>query len=86
MPVDFEKKHHGDSAFARSSFSEVVTVKGPGTLLFLAGIGAEDADDPAGGVRHPGDACAQARYAFEKAARLLATHGATMSDIVKITA
>jgi enamine deaminase RidA (YjgF/YER057c/UK114 family) len=86
MPVDFEKKHYGSSAFAQSSFSELVTVKGPGTLLFLAGIGAEDADDPAGGARHPGNAYAQARYAFEKAARLLARHGATMSDIVKITA
>jgi enamine deaminase RidA (YjgF/YER057c/UK114 family) len=75
MPVDFEKKHHGGSAFAQSSFSELVTVKGPGTLLFLAGIGAEDAD-----------AHAQAHYAFEKAAQLLAKHGATMSDIVKITA
>jgi enamine deaminase RidA (YjgF/YER057c/UK114 family) len=86
MSADFEKKHYGDSAFAQSSFSEIVTVKGPGRLLFLAGIGAEDTDDAAGGVRHAGDAYGQSRYAFEKATRLLAKHGAAMSDIVKITA
>jgi len=82
----FEKRHHGDTAFANSLFSEIVTVKGPGTMLYLAGIGAEDADDPAGGVRHPGDVYAQSIYAFEKATRLLGKHGATMADIVKITA
>lgn len=82
----FEKAHHGDTAFAKSLFSEIVTVKGPGTMLYLAGIGAEDADDSEGGVRHAGDAYAQSRYAFDKAVRLLAKHGATPADIVKITA
>ena len=82
----FEKKHHGDTTFAKSLFSEIVTVKGPGTMLYLSGIGAEDADDPAGNARHPGDVYAQTVYAFEKAKRLLAKHGATMADIIKITA
>jgi 2-iminobutanoate/2-iminopropanoate deaminase len=82
----FEMVHYGSSAFASSAFSELVAVKGPGTMLFLAGIGAEEAEDPAGSVRHPGDAYAQSVYAFEKAARLLAKHGASMADVVKITA
>ena len=82
----FEKKHHGDTAFAKSLFAEIVTVKGPGTMLYLSGIGAEDADDPAGNARYPGDVYAQTVYAFEKAKRLLAKHGAEMADIIKITA
>ena len=86
MTVAFEKVHHGSSAFASSSFSELVAVKGPGTMLYLAGIGAEDINDPAGAIRHPGDAYAQSVYAFEKASQLLARHGATLADAVKITA
>lgn len=82
----FKKTHHNHSDFAKSSFSELVTVTGPGTLLFLSGIGAEDETDPAGAARYPGDAARQCDYAFDKARRLLAKHGAGMSDIVKITA
>jgi len=82
----FEKKYHGDTPFAKSLFSEIVTVKGPGTMLYLSGIGSEDADDPAGAALHAGNVYAQTVYAFEKAKKLLAKHGATMADIVKITA
>jgi len=84
--MSFEKKHFGDTEFAKSLFSELVTVSGPAKTMYLAGIGAEDEDDPAGGIRHLGDPYAQSVYAFDKARRLLAKHGATMSDIVKITA
>ncbi len=82
----FEKTHHNHSHFAKSSFSELVTVTGPSRLLFLSGIGAEDESDPAGAVRHAGDVAGQCRYAFDKARRLLAKHGANFNDIVKITA
>lgn len=82
----FEKTHHNHSDFAKSSFSELVTVTGPSRLLFLSGIGAEDESDPAGAVRHAGDVAGQCRYAFDKARRLLAKHGTNFNDIVKITA
>ena len=84
--AEFKKTHHGHNEFAKSSFSELVSVTGPGTFLFLSGIGAEDEADPAGSARHPGDMAAQCSYAFDKARRLLTRHGAGMGDIVKITA
>jgi 2-iminobutanoate/2-iminopropanoate deaminase len=83
---EFKKTHHGYNEFAKSSFSELVSVTGPGKFLFLSGIGAEDESDPAGAALFPGDMAAQCSYAFDKARRLLARHGASMSDIVKITA
>ena len=86
MPETFEKKHYSYSDWARPMFSEAVTVTGPGKLIFLAGIGAEDENEVAGTIRYRGDAAGQARYAFEKAKRLLARHGATMNDVVKIVA
>jgi 2-iminobutanoate/2-iminopropanoate deaminase len=86
MQMSFKKEHSGDTAFAKSLFSEMVTVTGPAKMMFLAGIGAEDEDDPAGGVRHHGDPYAQSVYAFDKAKRLLAKHGATFADVIKITA
>jgi enamine deaminase RidA (YjgF/YER057c/UK114 family) len=86
MSNSFEKKHYSYSEWARPSFSEAVTVTGPGKLIFLAGIGAEDEDGVAGTIRHRGDVVGQARYAFDKARRLLAKHNATMNDVVKIVA
>ncbi len=65
----------------------MVTVTGPAKTMYLAGI--EDRRRKTirqGGIRHPGDVYAQSVYAFDKAKRLLAKHGATMADIIKITA
>ena len=83
---DFEKRHHGYSGWAKGRFSDVVTVSGPGTLIFLAGVGAEDENGPIGTIRHLGDVAGQCRYAFDKIKRNLARHNATMTDIVKIVA
>ena len=79
----FEKKNYNYSKFAKGAFSEVVTVTGPAKLIWLAGIGSEDEDD--GSVRHRDDFLAQCRFAWEKVAKLLKEHGATVSDIVKAT-
>ncbi|MCK1356230.1 hypothetical protein IVB56_35480 [Bradyrhizobium sp. CW7] len=38
----YEKQSYNYSEWAKGRFSEVVTVKNPGRLLFLGGIGAED--------------------------------------------
>ena len=76
------KEHFTYGAWTKGKFSEVVTVTGPGTLIFLAGVGSEDEND--GAIRHKGDFLGQCRYAFDKIERLLARHGATLGDIVKM--
>lgn len=83
MPT-FEKKNYNYSEWTKGRFSEVVTISGPGRMIFLAGVGAEDENGAVGDILHPGDVLGQTRYAFDKIKRLLARHGATFADIVKI--
>jgi enamine deaminase RidA (YjgF/YER057c/UK114 family) len=80
----FEKKNYNYSEWTKGRFSEVVTVTGPGKMIFVAGIGAEDENGEAGVVLHKGDFLAQCRYAYDKIKRVLAKNGATVSDIVKM--
>jgi enamine deaminase RidA (YjgF/YER057c/UK114 family) len=83
----FEKKEFNHSAWTKGIFSEAVTVKGfgRGTMVFLAGVGAEDENGPRGNIRHHDDLVAQCEYAFDKIKRVLAAHGANMNHVVKIT-
>lgn len=81
MSETFEKKHHHYSEWTKGRFSEAVTVTGPGKLIFLAGIGAED--EVTGEPRHVGDVVAQTQYAYKKLRAVLAQHGATLADVVK---
>ena len=53
-------------------------------MIFLAGVGAEDESGGRGAIRHLGDFAGQCRYAYDKIKRLLAAHGATMNDVVKV--
>ena len=78
----FEKKnfHHND--WTKGRFSEAVTVTGPARWIYLAGVGAEAEKD--GSILHVGDFGAQCRYAYEKIRKVLAAHGATLSDVVKL--
>lgn len=80
MP-EFGKKHFYHSEWTKGRFSDAVTLIGPGKLIFLAGIGSED--EITGEIRHPGDFIAQTRYAYGKLTKVLAQHGATLSDVVK---
>src|SRR5262245_66559615 len=82
----FEKKEFTHSAWTQGIFSEAVTVKGfgRGTMVFLAGVGAEDENGPRGNIRHHGDLVAQCEYAFDKIKRVLAAHGADMNHVVKV--
>ncbi len=41
--------------------------------------------DKRGTIRHPGDFLEQCKYAYDKIKRVLAHHGATLGDVVKIT-
>ena len=81
----FEKKEFTHSAWTKGIFSEAVTVKGAGRLIFLAGVGSEDENGPRGNVRHHNDLVAQCEYAFDKIKRVLAAHGGNMNHVVKIT-
>jgi 2-iminobutanoate/2-iminopropanoate deaminase len=81
----FEKKAYNYSEWATGRFSDVVTVTGPGKMIFLAGVGAENENGQAGDILHKGDVVAQCKYAFEKIKTALEKNGAGLGDIVKIT-
>jgi enamine deaminase RidA (YjgF/YER057c/UK114 family) len=80
----FEKKNYNYSEWTKGLFSEVITVTHPGKMIFLAGVGAEDETGARGAIRHLSDVAGQCRYAYDKIKRLLAAHGATMHDVVKV--
>jgi len=81
----YEKKSYNYAEWAKGRFSEVVTVRNAGKIIYFGGIGAEDEDSAQGGViRHPGDFDAQCRYAWDKIKRLLARHGATVENVDKV--
>jgi len=80
----FEKKNYNYSEWAKGRFSEAVTVTGPGKMIFLAGVGAEDENGKGGDILHKGDFTAQCKYAFDKIKRALDKNGATLNDIVKM--
>ena len=79
---EFEKKSYHHNEWTKGRFSEAVTVSGPARWVFLAGVGAEAEKD--GSILHLGDFAAQCNYAYEKIRKLLAAHGATMADVVKL--
>lgn len=79
---ELEKKHFHHNDWTKGRFAEAVTVTGPGKWIFLAGVGAEAEKD--GSILHVGDFAAQCNYAYEKIGKLLAAHGATMADVVKL--
>jgi hypothetical protein len=65
----FEKKNYTYSEWTKGRFSEAVTLIGPGKMIFLAGVGAEDENGKGGDILHKGDFTAQCKYAFEKIKR-----------------
>src|ERR1700741_211146 len=79
-----EKKNYNYSDWTKGRFSEAVTVTGPGKMIFLAGVGAEDENGAPGTIRHKGDFDGQCKYAYDKIKRLLDKHGATLTDVVKM--
>jgi 2-iminobutanoate/2-iminopropanoate deaminase len=81
----YEKKNYNYAEWAKGRFSEVVTVRNAGKIIYLGGVGAEDESSAQGGVmRHLGDFGAQCRYAWDKIKRLLEQHGATVENIDKV--
>jgi enamine deaminase RidA (YjgF/YER057c/UK114 family) len=78
----FEKKNFNYGDWTKGKFSEVVTVVGPGKMIFLAGVGSEE--ENSGAILHKGDVLEQCRYAYQKIKKVLARHDATIADVVKI--
>jgi len=83
MAQPLEVKRYNYAEWTKGRFTEVVTVTGPGKMIFLAGVGAEDEDKPQGNIRHLGNPYLQCKYAYDKMTRHLAKHGATLADVVK---
>ncbi|MEA2995043.1 MAG: hypothetical protein QOG74_592 [Alphaproteobacteria bacterium] len=79
-----EKKHFNYSEWTKGRFSEAVTVTGPGKMIFLAGVGAEDENGKGGDILHKGDFMGQCQYAYDKIKRLLEKQGATLGDVAKM--
>jgi enamine deaminase RidA (YjgF/YER057c/UK114 family) len=79
-----ETKHYNYSEWTKGRFSEAVTVTGPGKMIFLAGVGAEDENGKGGDILHKGDFMGQCKYAYDKIKRVLEKHGATLGDVVKM--
>ncbi|MCE3243817.1 MAG: endoribonuclease, partial [Deltaproteobacteria bacterium] len=77
-----EIKRYNYAEWTKGRFTEVVTVTGPGKMVFLAGVGAEDEDKPQGAIRHLGNPYLQCKYAYDKMKRHLAKHGGTLADVV----
>lgn len=80
----FEKKHYNYAEWTKGRFSEAVVVSGPARTIFLAGIGAEDETGKPGDIRHLGDFKGQCTYVYEKIKKVLALHGATLGDVVRM--
>ena len=81
--------HNHNGGWAKDLFSDVAVVRGDAKLIHISGIGSEDPDatDPMSVTILGGnDFAAQTRVAFAKIESVLADHGATMHDIVRMTA
>ncbi|HZK90705.1 MAG TPA: RidA family protein [Stellaceae bacterium] len=64
----------------KAAYSHVVTVTGPGRLVFIAG---QLARDPNGNIAGPGDMRAQLEQTFKNLSACLEAAGATWADVVK---
>jgi enamine deaminase RidA (YjgF/YER057c/UK114 family) len=64
----------------KPAYSHVVTVKGPGKTIYIAGQLARDA---AGNIVGPGDMRAQLEQTFKNLDACLKAAGATWADVVK---
>src|SRR6476469_4695736 len=62
----FEKKNYNYSEWTKGRFSEAVTVTGPGKMIFLAGVGAEDESGATGTILYKGDFAGQFKYDYGK--------------------
>jgi len=79
----FEKKAYNYAEWTKGKFSEAVVVSNPVRHIFVGGTGAEGEQD--GKIQHLGDFYGQCKYTFMKIKKVLALHGASLKDVVKMT-
>jgi len=81
------KQHYNYSEWTKDRFAEAVVVEGAqdARLIYLSGIGAEEAEGKPGEIRAPNDIAGQCAYAFEKIDLALKRNEATADDIVNMT-
>jgi 2-iminobutanoate/2-iminopropanoate deaminase len=76
-----EETHYG--IWSRNNFADSIGVSGAGKVIFLSGMGSEDAQT--GAILFPDDTYRQCIYAYQKIEKALKAQGARLSDIVKVT-
>jgi enamine deaminase RidA (YjgF/YER057c/UK114 family) len=85
---DFSKTNHNHNAgWSKDLFTDVVVVHGNARTLYFAGVCSEDPDAvdlPSVRILGDGDFGEQTRVVFRKIQAMLAAHGATMHDIVRM--
>ena len=90
-PTNFSKTNHThNKGWSKDLFTDLaVVVQGSTKTLYLSGVGSEDPEaTDASTVRilGEGDFAEQTRIAFAKIVAVLAEHGATLNDVVRMTA
>lgn len=70
--------------WSKELFADAAVVDGPGRMIFVSGMAAEDPVD--GHIHNPGACGAQTRMAYEKIKRILASEGADLRHVVRIVA
>ncbi|WP_118855908.1 RidA family protein [Sphingomonas mesophila] len=91
QPIFAKTNANHNKGWARDLFSDVCIVDAPAgaRFLFLSGVGAEDpeATDPqSAAILGKGDFRAQTEIVFAKIKKVLAAHGASLADVVRMTA
>ena len=81
-----EKRYLTKQLPSKWPFSHGVVIKNPGTILILAGQVAFDRHGPNRQLVGPGDLAAQTRQAILNIRTLLGQCGATLKDVVDLTA
>ncbi|MBI3028187.1 MAG: RidA family protein [Candidatus Rokubacteria bacterium] len=81
-----EKRYLTKQIPSKWPFSHGVAIKNPGTLVILAGQVAFDRHGPNRQLVGPGDLAAQTRQAILNIRTLLGQCGATLKDVVDLTA
>ncbi|MDT0183955.1 RidA family protein [Microbacterium sp. ARD31] len=88
MTDSFEiQRHNHNKGWSQGFFTDVITVQGPAKFIYISGIAAE-ADVATPAEMHTqaiGDFAEQTRIAYAKLKALLAAHGATFHDVVRMT-
>ena len=80
----FLKTNVYGGAWSKTRFADACIVEGQYKIIYIAGMGSEDA--ATGKIEHLGDFMSQCQMAYNKIQTILNTQGGDMSNIVRIVA